>query len=749
MSAPPPRSLSIARVVPLTRTRAIKGLFDYRLNGDTQTAGVGVGSLVEVPFGGRKVAGVVAELAASSELDDNRLAEIGSLLPLRLPGDLVELAQWIAAEYCSTPARALSLLLPPGAERGAGHRQTLLALITEAGGRALSDGERLTAAQRAALTALRDGGELPAGTVGTPLLRRLERRGLVGMRVGTRESVPAPQPARRRVSSTLARPPALTGEQAAALGPIVAALGAGAGSEAPEFLLHGVTGSGKTEVYLRAAEAALVADRSVIILVPEIALTPQALARFEARLGEVVAVLHSGMSDAQRRAQWLRLARGMARVCVGARSAIFAPLPRIGLIVVDEEHESSYKHEGDPRYDARVVAQRRALKHGAVVVAGSATPRPESALRSRTLRLQERVDRRPLPEVEILDMRGQHHPLHPTTRLALADCRRRDGRAIVLLNRRGWSNFLSCGACGRVWMCPNCEVALVLHRAGATVACHHCGHSEPIPTRCPDCGSVSVARHGAGTERLESELVAAIGGDGFPVFRLDADSGGADRGATVLERFYDAPAGLLVGTQMIAKGHDFTDVSLGVVIDADQTLRFPDFRAEERTFALVTQLAGRVGRGGSGGGGGGSTLPAAGPGRVLVQTTAPDARAIVLAAKHDSDTFLRGELRRRSLLGYPPFRTLIRVICSAVDADAAWPAAAAIAGEIRSLTNPSDTDVLGPARLFTLRGRFRSQLVVKTGAREAAIASVGAAVDKIAAFRDHRGVAISVDVDPQ
>ena len=566
------------------------------------------------------------------------------------------------------------------------------------------------------------------------------------------------------MSSTSAEPPELTAEQAAALAPIVEALGAdtgpgppahplGAGASEAEFLLHGVTGSGKTEVYLRAADSALAAGRSVIILVPEIALTPQALARFEARLGDVVAVLHSGMSDAQRRAQWLRLARGVARVCVGPRSAIFAPLDRIGLIVVDEEHESSYKHEGDPRYDARVVAQRRARIHGAVLVAGSATPRPESVLRSRTLRLLERVDRRPLPEVEVLDMRGQHHPLHPTTRLALADCRRQGGRAIVLLNRRGWSNFLSCGACGRVWMCPNCEVALVLHRAGDAVTCHHCGHSEPIPTRCPDCSSVSVARHGAGTERLESELVASIGGGDFPVFRLDSDSGGGDRGATVLERFYDAPAGLLVGTQMIAKGHDFSDVGLGVVIDADQTLRFPDFRAEERTFALVTQLAGRVGRGGGGGGppvsDGGATTGLDGPSRVLVQTTAPDARPIVLAAKHDSDTFLRGELRRRSLLGYPPFRTLIRVVCAAVEVDAAAATAAAIAAEIRSLTNPSEVDVLGPARLFALRGRFRSQLVVKAGARGPAIASVGAAVDKLAVSREHRGVAISVDVDPQ
>ena len=732
MSAPPAQP-TIARVVPLTRTRAIRGLFDYRLNGDGEADGAGVGSLVQVPFGGRTVAGVVAELAAGSEVADDRLAAIGSVLPLRLPADLVELAQWIAVEYCSTPARALSLLLPPGAERGAGHRQALMAQITEAGAGSLDGGEQLTASQRTALCALRDdGGELPASAVGTPLLRRLERRGLVSIRVGTVESRPAAQPARRRVSSTSARPPALTAEQAAALAPIVQALEAG---EAPEFLLHGVTGSGKTEVYLRAADAALAAGRSVIILVPEIALTPQALARFEARLGDVVAVLHSGMSDAQRRAEWLRLARGAARVCVGPRSAIFAPLPRIGLIVVDEEHESSYKHEGDPRYDARVVAQRRALTHGAVLVAGSATPRPESALRSHVLRLAERVDRRPLPEVEVLDMRGQHYPLHPATRLALADCRRRGGRAIVLLNRRGWSNFLSCGSCGRVWMCPNCEVALVLHRAGGTVACHHCGHREPIPTRCPDCGSVSVARHGAGTERLESELLAALGGDGFPVFRLDADSGGADRGASVLERFYDAPAGLMVGTQMIAKGHDFSDVGLGVVIDADQTLRFPDFRAEERTFALVTQLAGRVGRGGG----------SRDAGRVLVQTSAPDARAITLAAKHDSDTFLRGELRRRGALGYPPFRTLIRVVCASVDADAAWGTAAAI----RALVDAPKADVLGPARLFALRGKFRSQLVIKAGEREAAIASVGAGVDRVAASRDHRGVAISVDVDPQ
>src|ERR1019366_4078104 len=253
----------------------------------------------------------------------------------------------------------------------------------------------------------------------------------------------------------------------------------------------------------------------------------------------------------------------------------------------------------------------------------------------------------------------------PETRMALADLRRSGGKAILLLNRRGWSNFLSCRSCGRVWLCPNCDVALVLHRHGGLVACHHCGHREPVPSRCGACGSVSVARHGAGTERIEHELRDTLGGEDFPIFRLDADSTGLEHRARTLQQFERAPAGLLVGTQMVAKGHDFPDVSLGVVLDADQTLRFPDFRSEERTFALVTQLAGRAGRGEGGG-------------RVLVQTLAPDARPIRFAARHDTDGFLTDELVRRRALAYPPFSSLIRVVCSAPEARDAGAAAAAL-----------------------------------------------------------------------
>ncbi len=745
----------IARVIPLTQTRAIKGLFDYEV--PDELADLEVGALLRVPFAHRELLAVVAEFAESSLVAPEKLASVTAVLPARLPADLVRLAIWMAAEYCSTPSRALQVLLPAGATRGISERQVLFAEITDAGRDALNDGGRLSVGQRAALDALSIA-SAPAGELGTALLRRLESRGLVSLFQATSTR----RPTAHAVSSVSASAPALTAEQEAALVPVLAelrrlAIGAGAapveraddvggesGSPAGnELLLHGVTGSGKTEVYLQAAQATLEAGRGVIILVPEIGLTPQALARFQARLGDVVAVMHSGMSEGKRNDEWLRLARGEALVCVGPRSGIFAPLEDIGLIVVDEEHESSYKHEGDPRYDARTVARRRALDHNAVLLVGSATPRPESVFGTTRLRMAHRVDGRPLPAVEILDMRGLHNPLHPSTRLALADCKREGGKAIMLLNRRGWSNFLSCGSCGRVWMCPNCEVALVMHRSNASVSCHHCGHRERIPSNCPDCGSVSVARHGAGTERLEYELGSALADDEFPVLRLDADTAGVDARAQILERFQASSSGLLVGTQMVAKGHDFVDVGLGVVVDADQTLRFPDFRAEERTFALVTQLAGRTGRGG------GRKDNADGQvirsGRVLVQTMAPQARAIVLAAGHDSDTFLRGELRRRKALGYPPFTTLIRVICASAEASAAQAAAGDIATDLAT----AGVAVLGPAPLFMLRGRARVQLMVKATVREPAIVAVGAAVDSISAQRRHHEVAFSVDVDPQ
>jgi primosomal protein N' (replication factor Y) len=706
----------IARVEPLTRTRAVRGPFDYRLLPD-QVDRVQIGSLLRVPFGGRRALGVVVELTDRSELAPERLSEPEAVLGTGPPADLVALAMWMADEYCSTPARALTLVLAPGANAGTRSMNRLMAELTPAAMNALDGDVPLTSGQRALLRTLHEHGPRLASQLGTARVRRLESRGLVTVRSETVRRAPA----QHSVGSAPVLAPELTPDQRHVLETLNG-----------NALLHGVTGSGKTEVYLRAVADTLARGRTAIVLVPEIALTPQTVNRFTARFGDITAVLHSGLAQGERYDEWLRLRTGEARVCVGPRSAVFAPLDDIGLIVIDEEHESSYKHEGDPRYDARSVAEHRAEQHGATLLAGSATPRPESALRLPRLRLESRVDGRPLPPVEILDMRGHHHPLHPTTRLALADVRRQRAKGIVLLNRRGWSNFLSCRSCGHVWMCPNCEVTLVMHRAQRYVACHHCGHREPVPERCGACGSSTVARHGAGTERLEHELRDALGETGFPVFRLDADAAGFGARARTLQAFERAPAGLLVGTQMVAKGHDFPEVTLGVVLDADQTLRFPDFRAEERTFALVTQLAGRAGRGKRGG-------------RVLVQTMAPDARSIQFASKHDSDGFLADELERRAALGYPPYGSLIRVICSAPDARDATAAASTLAQEIA----PPDAQVLGPAPLFALRGRARSQVVVKAGDRGAAIAAVGEAVDALARGRRHKGVNVSVDVDPQ
>ena len=717
----------IAKVEPLTPARALRGPFDYRVPHDME--GVRVGSMLVVPFGGRRLLGVVVDLASDSEVAPERLVEPIAALESGVPAELVTLGLWVADEYCSTPARGLALVLPPGTGTAPAPRVRVrterVAELTEAGVAALAGDARLGPRQRSVLEALASGPLAAAALGADSSLRSLERRGLVALERRERR--------RRPQAVTVGAPShsgSLTDAQAAALRRIESGMDGGGA----QLLLHGVTGSGKTEVYLRAAEAALARGRSAIVLVPEIALTPQTAGRFAQRFGERVAIMHSRLGAGERYDEWLRLRRGDARVCIGPRSAIFAPVRDLGLIVVDEEHDPSYKQEGDPRYDARHVAARRAAQAGAVLVAGSATPRPESRLRLERVELPERIDSRPLPEVELVGMAGVRGALHPSTRAALERVAVRGEKAIVLLNRRGWSNFLACRSCARVWQCPSCDVSLVLHRRERRIACHHCGHAEPVPSACPDCGSVSVARHGAGTERLEAELEAMLAP--VPVLRLDADAA-AGRGAIadVLRRFENAPAGVLLGTQMVAKGHDFPDVTLGVVIDADSTLRFPDFRADERTFALVAQLAGRSGRSARGG-------------RVVVQALEPSARALRYAARHDSDGFLDDELRRRAALGYPPYSTLIRLVCSSPLAGAELGAAA----ELRKAL-PTSMRVLGPAALFRLKGRERAQLVVKAPAddpgRAAAVSAVRHALERVAADRAHRGVAFSVDVDPQ
>ncbi len=731
--------MSIAKVEPLTSARALRGPFDYRL--PAEMAGLEVGSVVRVPFGARRVLGVVVGRCERSELPAERLAEPIEALGAGASPELVRLGLWLAREYCSTPSRGLALVLPPGtggAGRSVRPRLELRAQIAPAGEAALRGEERLGVRQRAVLEALSGAGELSAAELAARagadrgVLRRLEQRRLLAMRTATLRRAPE-YPSFGAGASR----PRLLPEQERAVGEVVAAIDGLPGAPR-EQLLHGVTGSGKTEVYLAAVEAALARGRGAIVLVPEIGLAPQAVARFRARLGDRVALLHSALAEGERYDEWRRLRDGKARVCIGPRSAVFAPVADLGLLVIDEEHDPSYKQEGDPCYDARAVARRRAQDCGAVLLAGTATPRPESWLQMPRLELPRRVDGRPLPPVEVFDMREtdpRSGSLHPATLGALAGVRERREKAIVMINRRGFAPWLTCRSCGHHWDCPNCDVSLIVHRDRGRLLCHHCAHREPLPHCCGSCGSTTLSRTGAGTEQVEALLASHL--DPMPVFRLDSDTAAA-RGAhaRILAGFGAAPSAVLVGTQMVAKGHDFPEVTLSAILDADATLRFPDFRAGERTFAMVAQLAGRSGRGAQGG-------------RVIVQTLAPRTPSIIHAAAHDAAGFLAGEIERRRALRYPPFTHLVRVTLRS-RSEARVQAAAAQAATALAESLPEGAELLGPAPMFRVRERFRRRLLIKSEAREATVASVGAVVEELAAERAiAREVAISVDVDPQ
>jgi primosomal protein N' (replication factor Y) (superfamily II helicase) len=729
--------MSIAKVEPLLTTRNVSGPFDYRLP-ETMSE-VEVGSVLVVPFGRRRVVGVVVGLAERSDLPQDRLAEPLEALEAGVPPELVGLGRWVGEEYCSTTARGLGLVLPPGVGTGAEARRVrplveLEVQATERGLEAISRGDRLGLRQRAVLRALAAGPKAArqlAASAGSDrsTLRRLEARGLVETREverRRRHTSPAVGAVREGVE--------LTADQTAALRTVVSTLPR-EGEQPPSqsFLLHGVTGSGKTEVYLEAAREALSRGRGAMVLVPEIALTPQTMDRFRRRFGDSVALLHSRMPAGARYDEWRRLRSGEARICVGPRSVVFAPVRDLGLIVIDEEHDSSYKQESDPRYDAREVARRRAADSGAVLLCGTATPRPESWHELERLELPSRVDGRPLPPVEVVDMRGPvPGPLHPRTREAFNEVAREGGKAILLVNRRGWSTHLTCRSCGHAWECPDCDVSLVLHRDGG-LRCHHCGHAEPMPEACPECSSVTIARIGSGTQRVEAELAEMLAP--LEIFRLDSDSAASRGHAELLSRFEAAESGVLVGTQMVAKGHDFPDVTLSVILDADGALRLPDFRSEERTFALITQLAGRSGRGEAGG-------------KVLVQALATGAPSIRHAARHDSAGFLAQELERRRALRYPPFSHLIEIGLAGVD-EARVERSAETMRELVADRISADDDLLGPAPLFRLRGKHRRRLLIKSERRHETVTAVREAVARAVRDRALRELAISVDVDPQ
>ena len=513
--------------------------------------------------------------------------------------------------------------------------------------------------------------------------------------------------------------PPLTPGQAAALAAIDGARQRGAGEV---VLVDGVTGSGKTEVYLQAIEATLAAGRTACVLVPEISLTPQTVARFRGRFGDMVAVMHSRMSQGERYDQWDFIRSGAARVVVGARSALFTPLANLGLVVIDEEHEGSYKQDSAPRYHARDVAVWMARRAGAAVALGSATPSIE-ALHAcakdpawHHVDLPERANGKPLPAVQVVDMAKEFSggsrsmfalPLVRALEEELAAGR----KAVLLLNQRGFAKFLLCRECGFVPECPSCSTSLTYHERGNFLICHHCGHRVTAPPVCPECGSPYLKKFGAGTQRVEAELRVLLDGmpgvgASVPIVRMDADTtSGKGAHQRLLEEFAAADAAVLLGTQMIAKGLDFEDVTLVGVINADTMLKLPDYRAAERTFALVEQVAGRAGR-------------AELPGRVLVQTYEADAAPIRAAASYDRALFLRDELPKRRLLGYPPYVRMANVLVWGKDE----PAVRRVAGELQAGLEEVVRDFGGdgwsvlpatPCVLAKLRGTYRWHIVVK------------------------------------
>jgi primosomal protein N' (replication factor Y) len=508
-------------------------------------------------------------------------------------------------------------------------------------------------------------------------------------------------------------PPELNLDQASA----VAVLGAALRERRFEpFLLHGVTSSGKTEVYLRLIREALDSGRGAVVLVPEISLTPQLAGRFRARFPEGVAVLHSALGSGQREDEWRRVRRGDVRLVVGARSALFAPVQHLGVIVVDEEHDSSFKQEEGLRYNARSLALVRGQQEGAVVVLGSATPSMETFHNAETgrtgmLRLPRRATPQPLPLVELVDLRryqlDAEGVLTAPLSAALADTLSKGQQAILFLNRRGFAPFVLCLSCGQPLRCHDCSVSLTLHKRKDLLLCHYCGHERRPPPMCPSCSAAALKPMGLGTERVEETLRAR-----FPqarVARLDRDTARGTRLQRVLDATAAGQVDILVGTQMVTKGHDFPGVTLVGVVNADHALHLPDFRASERTFQLLSQVAGRAGRGGV-------------AGRVIVQTYSPEHHAIQCAQTHDYVEFYRKESRFRRELGYPPFGHLVALRVEGADEGAVITAAHSLAKSCQEAARKPcahPVQVLGPveAPLARLRGRTRWQILLKCASR--------------------------------
>lgn len=766
-------------------TRALDGAFDYEippeLAGDAAGVAlpatsdpdpVAVGATVLVPLGNRQVVGYVMATSpdAPAGIDPKKIKPILQVLAVPAFDDAgAAVARWMAHEYACPLPDAVRPFLAPGQKvkvtRDAPGEPWRL--VTDSVGAvderwaglapAAADftPARNAARQRAVIEALAEGpqrvAELSATIPGAAAaVTALARRGVV--LVERRRQVRGAADATSLSSAAAPRPAALTDGQRAALSAIDAARAAARGDV---VLVDGVTGSGKTEVYLDAIERSLADGRGALVLVPEISLTAQTVGRFRSRFGDDVAVLHSRLSAGERFDQWDLVRRGEAHVVVGARSALFAPLADPGLIIIDEEHEGSYKQDKSPRYHAREVAARMARERGCALVLGSATPSLESLGRCRAgswggvtwtrVSMPERPGGARLPEVRVVDMAEQFRGGGRSVFSApLADALRgvaeRGEKAVLLLNRRGFANFLMCRECGCVPECPHCSCALTYHERGHYLACHTCGRTWPVraypdpSTSCPNCGSRYLGAYGVGTQRVEDELRMMLP-EGVEVIRMDADTTRA-KGAhqRLLEQFDAARSAVLVGTQMIAKGLDFPEVTLVGVINADTMLKLPDFRAAERTYDLLEQVAGRAGRGET-------------PGQVIVQTYWASHPAMRAVEGHDRALFLEAELAERREAGYPPFSRLGNVVLWGRSDAAVRMASKAIADAVRGrVEGQPGWEVLGPTDCVKARAKdfFRRHVMVKSPVDADLGGVLGAAAASLGPLK---GINMSVDID--
>ena len=779
-------AMKLASIILDIPTQALDTPYTYLVPDDTGEMGgyeITVGCAVLVPFGPRQAVGFVVAIDEHSidclpaGLNFSKLkAIVRAVSPAYFDEEGAACAQWLSERYLAPLSSCVRLFTPPGGvprmvRAREGYWRLEEPTVGEVDDRWVVPGPsfvdfepRKNAVKQTSIIEALHAGELRVaeltaefGAVSSAL-KTLESKGAVrierrrrmrGMLLPISNSADGGEACRNSFAPS--QKPCLTSGQVVALGVIESACLSGRGEV---VLVDGVTGSGKTEVYLQAIEATLAAGRTACVLVPEISLTPQTVGRFRGRFGDTVAVMHSRMGAGERYDQWDFIRSGTARVVVGARSALFTPLRNLGLIVIDEEHEGSYKQDSAPRYHAREVAVWMARRSGATVILGSATPSIESLHACAKdelwhhVELPERANGKPLPEVQIVDMArefgsGSRSMFSRPLSQALAEELAAGRKAVLLLNQRGFAKFLLCRECGFVPECPSCSTSLTFHERGNFLICHHCGYRITAPATCPECGSPYLKKFGAGTQRVEADLRVLLDvspgvGPGVPIVRMDADTtGGKGAHQRLLEEFAAADAAVLLGTQMIAKGLDFEDVTLVGVINADTMLKLPDYRAAERTFALVEQVAGRAGR-------------AELPGRVLVQTYEADAAPIQAAASYDRALFLRDELPKRRLLKYPPYVRMANILIWGKDEEAVRGLATALQVDLeRHVRNyvGNSWDVLSatPCVLAKLRGTYRWHVVVKCPL-ESDLSAV-----LLPFFRKRkpdRFVNVAVDVDP-